>query len=171
VVNSRRFLQVHPALFLALLAMVPHHSPAEAALAKDKPVAWKGLTDALLRVNDEPMKDWNIYQQGKKNDPLLLQVGTRLLLVQIRDQSIYEIDPTKVEHKSADEVLWDPADRPAKPLATSDWMIRDVGAAYRISAKLDAESRVIDLQLPHAMNIGDLPARSASPAGAGRRRR
>jgi len=170
-VNSRLSRQIHAAFLLLLFATIPHRSPTELALAKDKPVAWKGLVDALLRVNDEPMKDWNIYQQGKKSNPLLLQVGTRLLLVEIRDQSIYEIDPSKVQHKSADEVLWDPADRPAKPLATSDWMIRDVGAAYRISAKLDAESRVIDLQLPHALNIGDLPARTASPAGAGRRRR
>jgi hypothetical protein len=141
---------------------------APALQAKDKPVSWKSISDALLRVNDEPLKDWNVYQAGKKNDPLLLQLGTRFLLLEVRDQKMFEIDPSTIKH-SSDEVVWDPSDHPAKPLATSEWTTRDVGAAYRISIKLDSESRVLDLQLPHPLNIGDLPARSTSRP-AGRRR-
>jgi hypothetical protein len=40
----------------------------------------------------------------------------------------------------------------------------DVGGAFQIGAKIDSESRSLDLQLPHPPNIGDLPARSATPA-------
>jgi hypothetical protein len=148
--------------FSAAPAFVP------ALRAKDKPVSWKALSDALLRVNDEPLKDWNVYQEGKKNDPLLLQLGPRFLLLEVHDQQIFEIDSSKIGHK-AEELLWDPSNHPAKPLASSEWTMRDVGAAYRISIKLDSESRVLDLQLPHPLNIGDLPARSTSRP-AGRRR-
>lgn len=138
--------------------------PCGGVFAKDKPLSWKAIQDALLRVNDEPVKDWGVYQTGKKNDPLLLHMGARFLLLDLREQQMFEINPSKIEHKSA-ELLWNPSDRPAKPLATSEWMERDVGAAYRVSAKIDGENSVLDLQLPHPPDIGDLPSRSSRPAG------
>jgi hypothetical protein len=103
-------------------------------------------------VDDQPVKNWNLYQEGKKNDPLLLQMGDRFLLIEVRDHKIFELPPAKVEHKGA-ELLWDPADRPGEPLATSEWIVKDVGFAYRTSARLVAENRVLDLQLPHPLNL------------------
>jgi hypothetical protein len=132
------------------------------AFAKSKPESWKAIEDALLRVNDVPVKDWSVYQAGKKTDPLLLQMGSRFLLIEIHERKLFELDPTKIEHKSED-VVWDPANRPANPLATSDWIENDIGGAYRIGAKIDGEGRVLDLQLPHPPNIGALPARTATP--------
>lgn len=132
------------------------------AFAKSKPESWKAIEDALLRVNDVPVKDWSVYQAGKKTDPLLLQMGSRFLLIEIHQRKLFELDPTKIEHKSED-VVWDPSNRPANPLATSDWVENDIGGAYRIGAKIDGEGRVLDLQLPHPPNIGALPARTATP--------
>ncbi len=131
--------------------------------AKSKAVAWKVIDDALLRVNGSPVKDWGVYQAGRKTDPLLLQMGNRFLLVEIHERRLFELDPSKIEHK-AGELVWDPADCPATPLATSDWVEHDVGGAFQIGAKIDNESRSLDLQLPHPPNVGDLPARSATPA-------
>ena len=136
---------------------------AERLSAKSKPVAWKVIDDALLRVNGSPVKDWGVYQAGRKTDPLLLQMGNRFLLVEIHERRLFELDPSKIEHK-AGELVWDPADCPATPLVTSDWVEHDVGGAFQIGAKIDSESRSLDLQLPHPPNIGDLPARSATPA-------
>ena len=34
-------------------------------------------------------------------------------------------------------------------MVTSDWLVRDVGLAYRIKMHLDAEDRTLDLQLTH----------------------
>src|SRR5437879_8713332 len=39
-----------------------------AASAKDKPLSWKPVEDALLRVNDAPPKEWEVYRTGKKNE-------------------------------------------------------------------------------------------------------
>lgn len=136
---------------------------ASGALAKEKPLSWKPVPDALLRVDDAPPKDWDVYQTGRKTDRLLVQMGNRFLLIEVNGHQIFEIDPAKVQHKSA-ELLWSPDDRPAQPLATSDWSNRDVGAAFGISAKLDAENHVFDLQLAHPPNVGALPPQSAPPA-------
>ena len=148
-------------LLLAALGMVCGTGGEVAA--KSKAVSWKVIDDALLRVNGSPVKDWGVYQAGRKTDPLLLQMGNRFLLVEIHERRLFELDPSKIEHK-AGELVWDPADCPATPLATSDWVEHDVGGAFQIGAKIDNESRSLDLQLPHPPNVGDLPARSATPA-------
>jgi hypothetical protein len=65
----------------------------------------------------------------------------------------------KLDRKS-NEVLWSPADRPAKPLATSDRVVDDIGAAFAITVKLSAENALVGLQLPHPQDAGSLPARA-----------
>jgi hypothetical protein len=125
---------------------------AAPAFAADKPVTWKPITQALLRVNDQPVKNWNVYEQNKKGDPLLLAMGDRYLLIQVHERKIFELPSTKIEHKGA-ELLWDPATLPAEPLATTEWLIKDVGFAYRLGVRLVAENRVVDLQLPHPMDL------------------
>jgi hypothetical protein len=132
------------------------------ALAKEKTLTWKPIEDALLRVDDAPLKEWGVYQTGKKTDRLILQMGKRFLLIQFQDKQIFEIDPAKVAHK-ADDILWNPDDRPAQPLQTSDWANNDIGGAFGISARIDGENHVLDLQLPHPPDVGDLPARSTAP--------
>jgi len=126
--------------------------PAAPAFAADKPVTWKPITQALLRVNDQPVKNWNVYEENKKGDPLLLAMGDRYLLIQVHERKIFEIAPAKIDHKGA-ELLWDPATLPTEPLATTEWLIKDVGFAYRVGVRLVAENRVVDLQLPHPMDL------------------
>ena len=123
-----------------------------AALPAAKPVLWKSVDQALLRVDDKAIKDWNIYQTGKKLDPLLLQMGPRFLLLAVKERRIFEIPAAQIEHKG-DDVFFDPSARPDKPIETSDWMIRDVGLAYRIGVTLSADKRVLDLQFPHPLDI------------------
>jgi hypothetical protein len=132
------------------------------AFAKDKPLSWKPIENALLRVNDAPPKEWGVYRSGKKNEPLLLQIGNRFLLIEIRDRQVFDLDPSKIERKSG-EILWGPADRPAKPLATSNWVADDIGAAFVIKVKLDNENALVDLQLPHPPDVGSLPQRAPTP--------
>jgi hypothetical protein len=122
-----------------------------ASYAAEK-VTWKPLTEALLRIDDRAPKQWNIYHSGKKYDPLLLQLGTRALVIYIRDQSIYELSPAKLEHKGED-LLWRDTDKPAKPLATSDWSTRDIGFAWRVRVTLTEEGRVVDIQIPEDVNF------------------
>jgi hypothetical protein len=142
-------------LFLAaILVFVPHAWQAEdgTAYAGDRPAAWKPAEQALLRVDGRPLTDWNLYQDGKKTNPLLVQMGSRYLLIDGRAKQVFELPPAKIGRKGTD-LLWDPTDRPDKPLETSDWLVRDVGLAYKIVVKLVAEGHVIDVQLPHPLDI------------------
>jgi hypothetical protein len=155
------------AVFVLLLALGAICATGAAVYAKDKPLSWKPIQDALLRVNDAPPKEWAAYRTGKKNDPLVLQIGSRFLLIQARGRQIFELDPSKIERKPG-ELLWSLADRPAKPLAASDWVVDDIGAAFVIKVKLASENALVDLQLPHPPDVGSLPDR---PPQQERRRR
>jgi hypothetical protein len=144
-------------------------SPSVSAFAKDKPLAFKSIENALLRVNDAPPKDWEVYRTGKKNEPLLLQIGNRFLLLETSGHQVFELDSSKIEHKTG-ELLWSPSDRPDKPLATSDWTVDDIGAAFIVKVKLQSENALVDLQIPHPPNVGDLPNRPPAQQQQQRRR-
>jgi hypothetical protein len=119
--------------------------------AADK-IDWKPIPDALLQIDARPAKLWNLYRAGKKSDPLLLQLGTRMLVIYVRNQAVYEIKPEQVEHKGED-LLWREADKPEKPLATSDWSTKDIGSAWRLQVKLAAEGRLLDIQIPQVPDL------------------
>jgi hypothetical protein len=79
------------------------------------------------------------------------------------DRQVFELDPSKIERKPG-ELLWSLTDRPAKPLATSDWVVDDIGAAFVVRVRLGGENALLDLQIPHPPDIGSLPQRSQTPA-------
>ena len=128
---------------LALLAIAALAQPAAAA-----PLVWKPVANAFLRVNDQGLKEWSVFQIEKKDDRFLLQLADRFLLVDAQQKQVFELMPAKIG-RSGSDILWDPADKPARPLATSAWLVRDVGLAQRIKMRLDAEDRTLDLQIPH----------------------
>jgi hypothetical protein len=124
-----------------------------------KPAPWREIKEALLRVNDAPLKEWAVFETGKRRDPLLLQLGDRYLLIAVHDHKLYEIESAKIEHKG-EELLLDPDDRSSHSLSTSGWGESDIGTAFRVEIKIDAENRLIVLDLPHPLDIGNLPMRS-----------
>jgi hypothetical protein len=123
------------------------------ALAADKEkVIWKPVPDAILQVDSRAPKVWNVFQAGKKFDPLLLQLGSRYLVIYVRNMEIYEIKPEQLQHKG-DDLLWRDTDKPDKPVPTSDWSTKDVGSASRILVKLSAEGRLINIQIPQVPDL------------------
>lgn len=127
---------------------------AAAAHSADK-IVWKSIPDAILEIDSRPVKIWNLFLAGKKIDPLLLQLGARSLVIYVRNQQIYEIKPEQLEHKGED-LVWRESDKPAKPLATSDWSTRDIGSATRIRVKLSEEGRLIEIQIPQLPDLRGL---------------
>jgi hypothetical protein len=121
------------------------------AADKEK-IVWKPIPDAILQVDSRAPKLWNVFQPGKKFDPLLLQLGSRYLVIYVRNMQVYELKPEQLEHKGED-LLWREADKPAKPLTTSDWSTKDVGSASRILVKLADEGRVINIQIPQMPDL------------------
>ena len=118
-------------------------------------IAWKPIPDAVLRIDDRAPKQWSLFHAGKKYDPLLLQLGSRVLVIYAHNQAVYEIPPAQVEHKGED-LLWREIDKPVKPLATSDWSTRDIGSAWRVRVKLTEEGRLVDIQIPQMPDLRGL---------------
>jgi hypothetical protein len=133
------------ATFLFLLA-------ANSNAAGKERIVWKPIPNAILQVDSRAPKLWNVFQAGKKFDPLLLQLGSRYLVIYVRNMEVYEIKPDQLERKGED-LLWREADKPAKPIATSDWSIKDVGSASRILIKLTDEGRMINIQIPQVPDL------------------
>jgi hypothetical protein len=121
------------------------------AADKEK-IDWKSIPDAILQVDSRAPKIWNVFQAGKKYDPLLLQLGSRFLVIYVRKMEVYEIKPEQLGHKGED-LLWRETDKPAKPIATSDWSSKDVGSATRILIKLTDEGRIINIQIPQVPDL------------------
>jgi hypothetical protein len=121
------------------------------AADKDK-IVWKSMPDAILQVDSRAPKEWNVFQPGKKLDPLLVQIGRRYLVVYVQKMEVYEIKPEQLEHKG-DDLLWRESDKPEKPAATSDWSNKDVGSATRILLKLSGEGRMLNIELPHMPDV------------------
>ncbi len=123
------------------------------ARAADKEkIVWKSIPNAILQVDSRAPKLWNVFQAGKKFDPLLLQLGSRYLVIYVRNMEAYEIKPELLDHKGED-LLWRETDKPAKPMATSDWSIKDVGSASRILLKLADEGRVVNIEIPQMPDL------------------
>jgi len=118
---------------------------------KDK-VVWKPIPNVILQVDSRAPKEWNVFQAGKKFDPLLVQIGFRYLVVYVHNMEAYEIKPEQLEHKG-DNLLWRETDKPAKPTPTSDWSTKDVGSAFRILLKLADEGRIVNIELPQMPDV------------------
>lgn len=120
-----------------------------AACSSGKTV-WKPV-EAILRVDDQPPKDWNMYRGDRKSDVLLLQVGARYLLLDTKKHEVREIDPASVT-RNKETLVNAGGEKDGKPIASSAWSVRDVGAARRILFKLDAENHSFTIELPQWIN-------------------
>jgi hypothetical protein len=138
--------------WVGILAAALFVLPATSRAADKEKIVWKPIPDAILQVDSRAPKLWNVFQAGKKFDPLLLQLGARYLVIYVRRMEVYEIKPELLEHKGED-LLWRETDKPAKPVATSDWSTKDVGSASRILLKLADEGRVINIEIPQIPDL------------------
>jgi hypothetical protein len=113
--------------------------------AQRKPV-WKAVEFAIVKFNDEAPKSWNLYHTEKKG-VLLLRLWKRYLLLDLKEQEVYEIDPQTVK-PAGGNVEWSLADKPGQPLETPDWKTRDVGPMEQVSFRLGKNGYVLQLQIP-----------------------
>ncbi len=142
--NNRKCVGSFAAIVLVFAAAIA--SPRIRAADKDK-IIWIPVQNAILQVDSRAPKEWNVFQPGKKFDPLLVQIGARFLVIYVRNMEAYEIKPEQLLHRG-DFLIWVETDKPAKPMPTSDWSTKDVGSATRILLKLSGEGRVLNIELP-----------------------
>jgi len=118
--------------------------------SSEKKLVWKSVGFAIVKFNDEAPKSWNIYHTEKKG-LLLVHLWKRYLLVDMKEQEAYEIDPQTVKQRGED-VEWSPADKPDQPLETPEWKTRDVGSMQLVKFRLGKGGHVLELQVPLLIN-------------------
>ncbi len=111
---------------------------------------WKSVEFAIVKFNDEAPKSWGMYHTEKKG-LLLLRIWKRYLLVNVKEEEVYEIDPQTVK-PSGGNVEWSLADKPSEPLETPEWKTRDIGPMQQVSFRVGKNGSVLQLQIPLKMN-------------------
>lgn len=133
-------------LLLAAIAL----APAAGSAAR---IVWKPVGDAILKVTGaKPPKTWNVFRDSKRKDRLLIELGTRYLVLDARTREVYELDPAQVRPHGNAVQSPDPA-KSEKPLATAEWGKRDIGPAERFRVRLINEGLQLDVQLPHPLRL------------------
>jgi hypothetical protein len=132
---------------IALLASTNCALPLRAqSQASEKKQVWKSVEFAIVKFNDEAPKSWSMYHTERKG-LLLLHLWKRYLLIDVKEQEAYEIDPQTVK-PAGENIEWSLANRPEQSLETPDWKTRDVGPMQRVTFRLGKDGHVLDLQIP-----------------------
>jgi len=116
----------------------------------EKNLIWKSVAFAIVKFNDQAPKSWNIYHTEKKG-LLLVHLWKRYLLVDMKEQEAYEIDPQTVKLRGED-VEWSLADKPDQPLETPDWKTKDLRSMQMVKFRLGKDGHFLEMQLPLLVN-------------------
>lgn len=143
-------LKTHMRLVTLFILVAVSSSLAVSSLSSAEKNVWKPVEFAILRFNDDAPASWNIYH-GEKRGLLLVRLWKRYMLVDVKEQEVYEVDPAKVKPQG-DNVAWSPSDLPDQPVETSDWKVRDVGPVQRVRFRFGKNGSYLDIQLPMLRN-------------------
>src|SRR5229473_8120042 len=134
-------------LWLLIATLIAGLAPLRASA--DQKV-WKPVQFAIVRFNEDAPKSWNIYH-GEKRGVLLVRLWKRYMLIDVKEQEVYEVDPQQVKVQG-ENVEWSPSDISDQPVETSEWKIRDVGPVERIRFRFGKDGSSLDIQLPLLRN-------------------
>src|SRR4029077_12147628 len=123
---------------------------AAASLYSGEKAVWKPVQFAILRFNDDAPASWNMYHCDKRG-VVLVRLWKRYMLVDTKEQEVYEVDPEKVKPQG-ENVEWSPSDVPDQPIETSEWKIRDVGPVERVRFRFGKNGSFLEIQLPMLRN-------------------
>ena len=131
------------------LVIVSSFFAASLLCAAEKNI-WKPVEFAILRFNDDAPASWNIYH-GEKRGILLVRLWKRYMLVDVKEQEVYEVDPATVKPQG-ENVEFSPTSVPDQPVETSAWNVRDVGPVERVRFRFGKNGSFLDIQLPLLRN-------------------
>jgi len=118
-------------------------SPAPPSGAK---VVWKSVPFAILKYNDAAPKSWGMYH-AEKRGMLLIRLWKRYLLINLKEQEVFDIDPLTVK-QTGENVEWTVPDSPENPVEVSEWKQRDVGGVERIRFRFGKDGHFFEMQIP-----------------------
>ncbi|MDE3136615.1 MAG: hypothetical protein KGL59_08570 [Acidobacteriota bacterium] len=130
---------------LILMAVAP-------AAARDKKLLWKPVDQVLLKLNNHPVKTWNVLQADKNRNLVLVQLLNDWYILNLKEKRAYKVD--RKDFDSRGENLAGPAPDKNTPVAKTDgWDSHDIGPAQQITVKFADTGDVLAIELPHPLAI------------------
>jgi hypothetical protein len=134
------------------MALLLVFAASPGALAAGK-ITWKPIDDAILKITGrKPPKQWNVYQDAKKKQRVLVEMDSRYLILDAKTKEVFEIPASQFSAHGKYFQTPDPEDK-ERALASTGWDRRDIGPAERIRVRLTDENVVLDVELPHPLDI------------------
>lgn len=126
---------------------------AMAASGADK-YRWKPVTEGQVKIDDKIPLTWNIYQPDKKKDAnlVLILLGHRWLMLDAKAKQVYQVAPGDL-HAQGQDYESDDLAKQDTIVPSSNWIDRDVGPAEDIHITLGDYGRVLEVELPHLMDL------------------
>jgi len=133
--------------FLFLAAVVLFSAAPLRAQVSEKKVLWKPVEFAILKFDNEPPKSWNAYHAEGRRGWILIRLWKRYLLVDLREQAVFDLDPQKFSSQGA-SLEWPSAELPEKSVEIAEWNERDVGPLHRVRFRFGKKGHALEIQLP-----------------------
>lgn len=107
-----------------------------------------------MKIDDKVPLTWSVFQPDKKKDAnrVLILLGHRWLMLDTKAKVVYQVAPSDLHAEGSDYDSDDLA-RPETIVPTSNWIDRDVGPAEDFHITLGDYGRVLEVELPHLMDL------------------
>ena len=156
--NGRsRGLQLLAALGVCLAASLFSAGIAGAASDSDR-IHWKQVDESEVKLDGKPPIGSNVYlpdKKSKKKDVALVLLGHRYLMLDIKSRLVYAVFLSDLD-KQGDDIETDDLAQPSRLIPSTDWSSRDVGPAQLIKLTLGDYNRVLEVELPHPVDLRGL---------------
>lgn len=120
------------------------------AAARGKQRTWKPVMQALLKLNNHPVKTWNVLKAKKDHNLLLVQVSRDWYVFNLKKKRLYRVNGRDYKSDNGNLVGPEP-DKRTPEVRTSGWDSHDIGPAQQITVQLAKSGDVIAIELPHPL--------------------
>jgi hypothetical protein len=123
------------------------------AKAPSKDIIWKPIDRAILEVTGrKPPKTWSVLQDEKNKARVLVQLDDRYLVLDAKTKQVFEISSSQLQPHGKNFQSIDPS-LTERAVPSADWDMRDLGPAERIEVRLVTDNTMLDVQLPHPLDL------------------
>jgi hypothetical protein len=130
---------------------------AGAASDSDR-IHWKQVDESEVKLDGKPPIGSNVYlpdKKSKKKDVVLVLLGRRYLMLDIKSRLVYAVFPTDLSKQGDDFESGDLA-QASRLIPSTAWTSHDVGPAQLIRLTLGDYNRVLEVELPHPVDLRGL---------------
>ena len=144
------------ALVVLIAAVCATHSRSAHASDPDH-FLWKSVPAAQCKIDDKIPLAWNVYQTDNKKQQhlVLILLGRRYLAMDMRAKQIYNVPLSDLKASGPN---WESGDLfiQSRILPTENWTLRDAGPAEIIKLTLKDYNRLLQIELPHPVDLRGL---------------